>query len=516
MLVVFLAAGGVITWLVIPPPPPEVKPPPPPVFEVGGERLPATADVEGEVVDRVRRFARAPLLLELPDGATREVRLGELGAEIDRARLARFIGAALEPKSPLARSYQSRRRADAEAAIAVPIPLRFDTERALALLLSIKDETDRAAADAVVDLVERKLVPERVGFRLDVYGTMAAMDRALRGGQSKVRAVGERLEPKVKAAALGNVEFDHVLGYFETRYSRSARARARTYNLRLAASRLDGSVLLPGEIFDFNETVGPRDEAHGYRVAPVIAEGELVDGIGGGTCQISGTLHGAAFLAGLDVVERYPHSRPSYYIKLGMDATVVYPTINFRFRNPFDFPIVLHQTVKSGVVRAEILGPKRAHTVTFFRRVDGVTPFEEVIRETDKLPRGTRVLVQRGMPGFDLTVFRVVRAGAYATREKRHHKYPPTSQIVELGTGPTDLQSTKKDDSHPEYVADHYLVITQGPGIKTPGVDGPEPGGGTVESRIPGVTGRYGWQEKVGMPYFRPEEEDAAEAEADG
>ena len=132
---------------------------------------------------------------------------------------------------------------------------------------------------------------------------------------------------------------------------------ARTYNLRLAASKLDGNVLLPGEIFDFNEVVGPRDEANGYKVAPVIAEGELVDGIGGGTCQISGTLHGAAFFAGLDIVERYPHTRPSAYIKMGLDATVVYPTINFRVKNDFDFPVVLHETVKNGVVRAEILGP---------------------------------------------------------------------------------------------------------------------------------------------------------------
>ena len=67
-------------------------------------------------------------------------------------------------------------------------------------------------------------------------------------------------------------------------------------------------------------------------------EGGLHAPLGGGTCQISGTLHGAAFFAGLPMVERYPHSRPSYYIKLGLDATVVYPTINFRFKNGFDVP----------------------------------------------------------------------------------------------------------------------------------------------------------------------------------
>ena len=115
-------------------------------------------------------------------------------------------------------------------------------------------------------------------------------------------------------------------------------------------------MILPGETFDFNDVVGPRDEANGYKVAPVIAQGELVDGIGGGTCQIAGTLHGAAFFAGLDIVERHPHTRPSFYIKMGLDATVVYPTITLRLRNSFDHPVVLHETVRDGLVRAEVLG----------------------------------------------------------------------------------------------------------------------------------------------------------------
>jgi hypothetical protein len=143
-----------------------------------------------------------------------------------------------------------------------------------------------------------------------------------------------------------------------------------------------------------------------------------------------------------------------------------------------------------------------------------VVPFEEVVRETDKLPKGARVLAQRGMPGFKLTIFRVSRAGAYATRTKHFHQYPPTTQIVEVGTGPKDLEANKSDDSHPEYVADHYLVITQGLQFRSPGAEGPEPGGGTVEARVPGVPGRYGWQEKAGMPFFTREAEPDADADA--
>lgn len=280
---------------------------------------------------------------------------------------------------------------------------------------------------------------------------------------------------------------------------------------------------MPGQTFDFNATVGPRDEAHGYRVAPVIAEGELVDGLGGGTCQISGTLHGAAFFAGLHMVERYPHSRPSYYIKLGLDATVVYPTINFRFRNDFDTPIVLHETVKdetatNGVVRAEILGAERKLTVSYFRRIDAVVPFEEVERETPKLPEGVRVLAQRGMPGFHTSSSRVVRDGAYAVREKWSDTYPPTTQIIHVGTGPKADDEKKKpqDDAHPEYVVAEYLVVTQGPDIHTPGAAGPEPGGGTVENSEPGKTGTKGWTEAAGMSRFHSKDGPADDTTAEG
>jgi hypothetical protein len=311
------------------------------------------------------------------------------------------------------------------------------------------------------------------------------------------------------AAELGNVQLDAVLGYFETNYDRSERVQARSYNLRLAASKLDGTVLLPGEEFDFNDVVGPRDEANGYKVATVIAEGELVDGIGGGTCQISGTLHGAAFFAGLSIVERYPHTRPSSYIKMGLDATVVYPTINFRLKNPFSFPVVLHETVKNGVVRAEILGPKRTRTVTLIRRIDSAIPYEEVERPDKTLPSGMRRLAQRGVAGFKLRRYRIMREGVHAIRERWDDTYPPTAQIVRVGTGDMPKDSVKaEDDRHPEYLADELLVLTQGEG------EGEEASGERTsvmrESREAGRFGEKGWTEAAGMPFWegrtKPEE----------
>jgi vancomycin resistance protein YoaR len=507
LIATFVASGLVITYLVLPPPP--EAPGPPPTLRVAGAPVPAGGDMAADALDLVRRHATGEIRLLLPDGSARVLRRNDLGIEINRVRLADLVREALRPESALRREHA---RAKGRAPLDLPIPLSINADAAIGKLLDLKATLDAPALDAYVDLQEKKLKPEKVGYRLDVYGTLARLDAALSAGKDTVEASVEAIAPKLLASELGNVKFDQVLGYFETRYNQGSKYKDRTYNLRLAASKLDGAVIMPGQIFDFNEVVGPRDEAHGYRVAPVIAQGELVDGLGGGTCQISGTLHGAAFFAGLEIVTRYPHSRPSYYIKLGLDATVVYPTINFRFRNPFDFPIVLHETVAGGVVRAEILGPNRKLMVSYFRRIDEVVPFEEVERESEKLPEGMRVLAQRGIPGFKTTNSRVVRDGAYAVREKWSDNYPPTAQIVNVGTGPRDLESKSEDDNHPEYVVDEYLVITQGPDIRTPGATGPQPGGGTVESREPGRTGEKGWTERAGLTRYR-EKDDAAKSD---
>jgi vancomycin resistance protein YoaR len=511
MIAIGSLAGLVIGFLLVPraPGPSDPKAPPPEV-RLLGEPLALDDEAGRRALERVRRYAAGPIAFKLPDGNKREFYLGRLGAEIDRVRLADLVRDTRDATSPLRRVWQ---RAGANRTLELPVPISIKPEAALEVLYVLKDELDRLPVDARLDLEKRQLIPEVNGRLLDADATLAALQAAVELGERSVAVVFEERKPRRLAAQLGNVQFDDVMGWFETRYNRSQRYQARTYNLRLAASKLDGYVLLPGEEFDFNEVVGPRDEANGYKVAPVIAEGELVDGIGGGTCQISGTLHGAAFFAGLEIVERYPHTRPSSYIKMGLDATVVYPTITFRVKNPYPYPIVMHQTVKNGVVRAEILGAKRSRTVTLVRRIDSVVPYEEVERPDKDVPQGVRVLGQRGVPGFRLHRYRIVRDGTHAVRERWNDVYPPTQQIIRVGTAPITPDSVKpEDDPHPEYVADELLVLTQG--LDIDGAAQGEKGGGLLEQREPGKYGEYGWTEKLGMPFWRGD--GTAKTERDG
>lgn len=480
-------------------------------FEVtlDGQPLPIVESEPSRTLEAARSIARAYVAGEVSvavppsmGAATISLTREELGARIEPARLEGLVRQLVDRRSALRRAHAQHVEAGLARPLGLPLPVTIDGERALSALLTVKDDLDKAPVDARLNLALREVQADETGRRVDVYATLARLDAALVRGDREVEAVVEAVPAARTAASIGAVEIDDVLGYFETRYTRGKKYEDRTFNLRLAASKLDGHVIMPGETFDFNEVVGPRSEAHGYKVATVIAQGELVDGIGGGTCQISGTLHGAAYFAGLDIVERRPHTRPSFYIKMGMDATVVYPTITLRIRNPFSHPIVLHETVRDGVVRAEILGPKRTRDVTWVRKINDVVPFAEIERPDPKLPQGERVLSQRGIPGFKVTRYRILRDGSFAVREHDTDAYPPTQQIWRVGTGDAGGAVKLAGDEHPEYVADEYLSIAQGPHVVDPRArpgDEPPPGGPMVETRVAGKYGARGWTVREGF-----------------
>src|SRR5262249_2603034 len=143
-------------------------------------------------------------------------------------------------------------------------------------------------------------------------------------------------------AAYADLDIGTMLGSFDTPYSLEPKEADRTFNLKVGATKVSGMVLLPGESFSFNDRVGPRTQENGFRYGGGITAGELVDVLGGGICQVSSTLYGASFFAGLEIVTHHPHSRPSSYVDMGLDATVVWPDVDLRLRNAYDFPVVLY------------------------------------------------------------------------------------------------------------------------------------------------------------------------------
>jgi vancomycin resistance protein YoaR len=499
-LALFVVLGGAAAWIAVAGSQPETGAVALATFD--GQALP-TGDADA-MLSAARDAARAWLGKSVSidvEGTPAQRSREQLGARVDWEHLRSLVAELRDPRSPLQRE-QVRRAPRTPLALAVPYAL--DSQAALTQLLQLKDEVDRDPVDARYDFKTNELSPDHPGRSLDVWATLARVDGVLARNETSLAAVVAAAPARRTAAQLAGVSTDAVMGWFETKYARDLKHEARSFNLRLAASRFDGYVLLPHETFDFNQVVGPRTEANGYKVAPVIAQGELVDGIGGGTCQVAGTLHAAAFFGGLDIEERKPHTRPSFYIKMGLDAAVAYPTVTLRLGNPYAFPVVLHETVEGGLVRAEVLGPKLTRDVMFARRIDDVVPFAEKDTPDPNLPKGARELKQRGIPGFKVTRWRVVRDGPFAVREHHQDYYPPTMQIWRVGKGPTDAKFEAHDDEHPEYVADEFLSISQGPDVAkkthaTAAGEGAPPRGDMVESRVPGRTGTYGWTVREGF-----------------
>ena len=162
--------------------------------------------------------------------------------------------------------------------------------------------------------------------------------------------------PSVTTNMIGTEAFPNLLAEFSTNYN--ARDTDRTTNLRLAAEKINGTVLMPGETFSYNTVVGERTIAAGYKEAAMYQNGEVVDGLGGGICQISTTLYNAVLYANLEIVERRNHQFVPSYAKAGRDATVVYGSIDFRFKNTRNYPVKILCTVSGGVAKCQIYGLK--------------------------------------------------------------------------------------------------------------------------------------------------------------
>ena len=411
-------------------------------------------------------WGQAALELEL-DGRVLSGTRASWGGRIEAEALEAQLVQAGDPTS-LMRRYHAQLHPGAPLELSPAV--RMDAAATLARLVEEKDHLDVQPADARLEPRTGRVIAERTGRALDVHGTLDALLAAMRTGAPRVRARVQLQPPHRTAHDLEGIRIEATLGTFETRYNPSATVAERTHNLRVAAGRVDGTVLMPGETFDFNAVVGERNEANGFRPAPQIADGELVDGIGGGTCQIAGTLHAAAFFAGLPVGTRSPHSRPSSYIFMGLDAAVVYPTVNLEFTNDTGAPVVLGMTVEGGVVRAEIRGAHQRRMVTFVRRIEEALPFRERVESDPTLPLGVRVLQQRGVPGFRVVRFRVVRdvEQNQARRQRLEDRYPPTDQIWRVGSGPPAPTGFAQPpgDTHSEYTTDEYLSVTQGATIE--------------------------------------------------
>ncbi|MCP4444141.1 MAG: hypothetical protein GY811_02185 [Myxococcales bacterium] len=318
-----------------------------------------------------------------------------------------------------------------------------------AALMPIKSRLDHGAANAYLDLEAREVHAAKDGLAIDLFGAVSAVQFALRTGAKTVELEGVPVPAERTIADLGVSDISAIVGSFKTKFS--VAEKTRNANLKLLASKVNGYVLKPGEEFSFNALTGDRLLEDGFKMAHVISQGQMVDGMAGGSCQISTTLHGAAFFSGLEILKVTPHSRPSTYVTLGLDATVVASRVDLKLRNPYDFPVVIHYQVARGVSHVEILGKEKPFDeIEFERSIDERIDFETVTREDPTMGMGHMVVEQLGYPGYKVSkIRRIYKDGEVIKTDKWKLRYQPVIEYARLGINPNpNLPAPRKRKGH--------------------------------------------------------------------
>ena len=250
-----------------------------------------------------------------------------------------------------------------------------------------------------------KVYPETIGISFDLANAKSLIEK----DQTEYVIPLEYSYPEITINDLNINIFKDKLSFFTTYYDTSNKDRAK--NLELSAEKINGKILSPGEEFSYNSIVGERTISAGYKEAKIYSNGKVVDGIGGGICQLSSTLYNSAFFANLDITERYNHQFLTSYVPEGRDATVVYGVKDFKFKNNRTFPIKIEAKVSSGVVSCAIYGIKEdlEYDVSFDVEKVSVTDapikyeYDSSLKSTDK------IIKQRGSNGMTVNVYKILK-----------------------------------------------------------------------------------------------------------
>lgn len=235
-----------------------------------------------------------------------------------------------------------------------------------------------------------------------------------------------------------------LIAQFSTYYGESGEGRKS--NVALAASRINGAVLYPEDEFSFNDVVGKRTEANGFKVAYIIVDGEFKEGVGGGVCQVSSTLYNCALLAGLDVTQVRAHSLPVSYVAPSFDA-MVSTASDLRFVNTLSHPITIKMIADGKYLRAEIYG---VASVSVRRRSETLEtiPYPTEYREDPTIAFGEEKVDTYGKNGLRSEGWLDYFENGKLARSVliRRDSYAPQKQIILRGIRTDEVPSPEQED----------------------------------------------------------------------
>lgn len=261
------------------------------------------------------------------------------------------------------------------------------------------------------------------------------------------------IEPELTTQEIESALFRDTLSNMSTWFGTSTEnGQNRGINIAIALSKIAGKILAPGETFSFNEIVGPRTEKEGYKTAHIYYQGEVIDGIGGGICQVSTTLYNAALLADLDIVERKNHMFTVGYVPQGRDATISYGGTDLKFTNSTNWPLKIEgEVTKSNQVIFKFIGTNEnpGGIIEIETEILSTTEYSTVYIDDPSLEEDQTEIKQAGHTGYIVDTYKSVKQdGIVVSRTKIHTSvYRVLNEEIIRGTMKTqsDTQPVQQD-----------------------------------------------------------------------
>ncbi len=334
-------------------------------------------------------------------------------------------------------------------------------------------------ATYTIENYKLNITEHKNGVQFDVEEAQRLIDQAT----GDVIVIPVVITPaNVTTEKLNSSLFSDVLGSYSTRYN--AGDTARSHNVSLASQKINEIVLAPGAVFSYNDIVGPRTTARGFRVANVYVGNKVEPGVGGGICQVSSTLFNAVVLADLKIEQRVNHSLPVSYVPLGRDATVSYGSIDFKFSNNTQHPVKIVASASRGTNYVAVYGVKenKDRTIAISTECIGTRPATLVQREDANLPEGTVKVEQAGSTGSTYNTYKIIKEKGQVVKTEFLTKstYVPGERIEIIGTGPVPSAEPVSGEMMPEQPNE--------PGATETPTEEPAPAPEETETTLPEAT----------------------------
>ncbi len=335
---------------------------------------------------------------------------------------------------------------------------------------AIHDTISGQPVDAEYKIENQRLIiiDDKPGVSFDIDAAQAVIDQST---DNTITIPITVTRASITRESLQAQLFPDRLGTYTTRYN--AGDVSRSYNVSLASQKINEVVLAPGDVFSYNDTVGPRTVERGFKIANVYVGNKVEPGVGGGICQVSTTLFNAVVLSDLEIVYRTNHSLPVTYAPLGRDATVAYGSIDFKFKNNTNNPVRIVASANGGANTVTIYGVKenKNRTVEITTECTGTYASRLVQKDDPTLPVGTTKVEQHGSAGSSYNTYKVIKENGTVIKTEFLTKstYVATDRIELVGTMPVDETETPESEgTETPSVPGTIVPISPNAGVASP------------------------------------------------